>query len=62
MQRILIYYIRNMTIVIIRAMFENLPTQSNNEDIKSKCIAIVIYDTRFGNTGKVAEGLRNPEA
>ena len=38
-------------------MAENLSTKSNNEDTKSKCKAIVVYDTRFGNTKKVAEAL-----
>jgi flavodoxin len=43
--------------IVVTAMSENLPTQSNNEDLKPKCKAIVIYDTRFGNTKKVAEAL-----
>ena len=37
-------------------MSENLPTYSN-EGIKSRVKAIVIYDTLFGNTKKVAEAL-----
>jgi flavodoxin len=37
-------------------MSENLPTYSN-EGIKSRVKTIVIYDTLFGNTKKVAEAL-----
>jgi flavorubredoxin len=56
MQRKLTYYIRNLVIVLIRSMSENL-TKHNNKDIKLKCKAIVVYDTRFGNTKKVAAAL-----
>ncbi len=56
MQRKLTYYNRNLVIVLIRSMSENL-TKHNNKDIKLKCKAIVVYDTRFGNTKKVAEAL-----
>ena len=57
MQRILTYYIKNMLNFAVGAMSENLTTHSNDEDIKTKCKAIVVYDTRFGNTEKVAEAL-----
>lgn len=42
--------------VIVRTMSENLTT-NRNEETKSNGKAIVIYDTLFGNTEKVAEAL-----